>query len=107
MVPLQAQAPDNTGVNKRDRSGSEPTADQGKNDLSDRQVMAHIRHDVVADKNLSTYAHNVKIISDHGTVTLRGPVHSEEEKRAIEAYAHKYAGERNVRNELTVKGDNK
>jgi hyperosmotically inducible periplasmic protein len=113
IAPLQAgqntttQAPDNTSINKQDKKQSEPTADQGKNNLSDRQIMAHIRRDVVKDKNLSTYAHNVKIIADHGKVTLKGPVHSGDEKRAIEEYARKYAGENNVTNELTVSGQSK
>jgi osmotically-inducible protein OsmY len=104
-VPNSAiQVPDNTAANKRDTSANAPTADQAKNNLSDRQIMAHIRRDVVKDKNLSGYAHNVKIVADHGKVTLKGPVRSEEEKKAIEDYARKYAGEGNVTNELTVKG---
>ena len=102
--PLPAwQAPDNTAVNKADRDKAVPTADQGKNNLSDRDLMKHIRQDVVKDKSLSTYAHNVKIIASHGKVTLRGPVHSEDEKKAIEEHAKKYAGEGNVTNDLTVK----
>ncbi|MBV8553722.1 MAG: BON domain-containing protein [Acidobacteriaceae bacterium] len=112
-APIQAQqagqsaAPDNTKVNKQDRNQSEPTADQAKNNLSDREMASHIRHDVVKDKSLSTYGHNVKIIADHGKVTLKGPVHSEEEKRAIEEHAQKYAGDGNVIDDLTVKGDQK
>jgi len=101
----QNTAPDNTRVNKADRDSSQPTADQGKNSMSDRDMEKHIRRDVVKDKSLSTYGHNVKIISDHGTVTLRGPVHSDDEKRAIEEHARKYAGDGHVTNELTVKGD--
>jgi hyperosmotically inducible protein len=54
-----AQAPDNTKVNKRDRETSQPTADQAKNTLSDRDIMQKIRKAVVADKSLSTYGHNV------------------------------------------------
>jgi osmotically-inducible protein OsmY len=49
----------------------------------------------------------VKIISEHGKVTLMGPVHTEEEKKAIEEHAQKYAREGNVTNQLTVKGDQK
>ena len=98
-------SPDNTRVNKADRDNSQPTADQAKDDKSDRELQKNIRREVVKDKSLSSYGHNVKIISQHGTVTLRGPVHSEEEKRAIEEHARKYAGEGHVNNELTVKGD--
>jgi hyperosmotically inducible periplasmic protein len=105
-IPVQvasAQAPDNTAVNKTDRSSQSPTADQAKNNMSDRDLMKHIRQDVVKDKSLSTYAHNVKIIASHGKVTLRGPVKSDEEKKAIEEHARKYAGD-NVENDLSVKG---
>lgn len=100
-------AADNTKMNKGDKSDQAPTADKAKNNLSDREVMAHIRRDVVKDKALSTYAHNVKIVSTNGKVTLRGPVHSEQEKEAIEQYAKKYAGDMNVTNEITVKADSK
>lgn len=106
---LQAQStpPDNTKVNKGDTNASVATADQAKNSMSDREIMRHIRHDVVADKSLSTYGHNVKIIAQHGKVTLKGPVHSDTEKSAIEQYARKYAGDGNVVNDITVKGDQK
>jgi osmotically-inducible protein OsmY len=105
IYAAQNHASDNTAVNKRDRDSQQPTADQAKNSKSDRDLAKHIRRDVVHDKSLSIYGHNVKIIADRGKVTLRGPVHSEEEKRAIEKYALKYAGEGNVTNALTVKED--
>jgi hyperosmotically inducible periplasmic protein len=96
-------APDNTKANKGDTSARSTTADKAmKNNLSDRQVEAHIRRDVVKDKSLSTYAHNVKIVSANGKVTLRGPVRSDEEKQKVEQYAKKYAADQNVINELTV-----
>lgn len=98
---------DNTKVNKRDQKASEPTADQGKNNTSDRETMRKIRRAVVSDKSLSTYAHNVKIISEGGKVTLKGPVHTEEEKKTIEEKATEVAGAGNVTNDLTVKGDSK
>ena len=101
---IPQQAADNTGVNKGDQNSSAPTADQAKNDAADRMLMKHIRRDIVKDKSLSTYGHNVKIIAEHGKVTLRGPVHSDDEKKAIEEHANKYAGSTNVVDELTVKG---
>jgi hyperosmotically inducible protein len=97
--------PDNTKTNKRDRNKAEQTADQAKETMSDRDIMQRIRKSVVEDKSLSSYAHNIKIISEHGKVTLKGPVHSEVEKSTIAAKAAAVAGEANVRNELTVKGD--
>ena len=103
----QSDTTDNTAVNKRDRKTSEPTADQGKNGSSDRETMRKIRRAVVSDKSLSTYAHNIKIISQNGKVTLKGPVHTEDEKKTIEAKATEIAGAGNVMNEITVKGDSK
>ncbi|MBV8866829.1 MAG: BON domain-containing protein [Acidobacteriaceae bacterium] len=98
------QAPDNTAANKTDRSPNVPTADNAKNDQSDLALEKHIRRDLVKDKSLSTYGHNVKIVASGGKVTLRGPVRSEEEKKAIEEHATKYAGAGNVINDLSVKG---
>ena len=98
-------AQDNTKVNKRDRAKSQPTADQAKETTSDREVTQKIRRAVVADKSLSTYAHNVKVISEHGKVTLKGPVRSEEESKNIEAKATEVAGAGNVINQLSVKAD--
>jgi len=103
----QSGSADNTKVNKRDRSQSEPTADNAKNGTSDRELMSQIRRDVVSDKSLSTYAHNVKIVAQGGKVTLKGVVHTEEEKKTIAELAQKRAGEGNVTDEITVKGDKK
>ena len=104
-VGAQAQQtpPDNTKVNERDRSKTAATADQGKNSTTDRDTMQKIRKAVMADKTLSTYAHNVKIISQGGKVTLKGPVRSEEEKSSIEKMATDVAGAGNVTNEITIK----
>ena len=55
------------------------------------------------DKSLSTYAHNVKVISQNGMVTLKGPVRSEEEKTAVEARAADIAGKDKVMSQLEVK----
>jgi osmotically-inducible protein OsmY len=48
---------------------------------ADHSVTAKIRHSIV-DKSLSMYAHNVKIISQDGTVTRKGPVRSNEEVKS-------------------------
>ncbi len=98
------QAPDNTAANKTDRNANVPTADNAKNDMSDRTLMKNIRRDIVKDKSLSVEGHNVKVVAQGGKVILRGPVHSEDEKKAIEEHATKYAGAGNVTNELSVKG---
>jgi osmotically-inducible protein OsmY len=96
-------APDNTKVNKRDQSKTEPTADQQKENASDLNITRRIRRAVMKDKSLSSYAHNVKIITQEGMVTLKGPVGSEEEKQAIEAKAKEVAGGDKVSSELVVK----
>jgi hyperosmotically inducible protein len=96
-------AADNTKVNERDRSQTEPTADQQKDNRSDRDITQQIRQSIMKDKSLSTYAHNVKIVTQDGEVTLKGPVRSEDEKQAIEAKAIEVAGDGKVTSELNIK----
>ena len=84
--------PDNTKVNRQDRNANQPTADQQKNNASDLDLTKNIRRSIVEDKSLSSYAHNVKVISQNGTVTLKGPVKSEAEKSAIVSKAVSLAG---------------
>jgi hyperosmotically inducible protein len=98
VAPVNAQSadartkPDNTDVNKRDQNPGEATADQQKMNAADRALTAKIRKSVIADKHLSTYAHNVKIISQAGTVTLKSPVRSDDEVKSIMAKATESAG---------------
>ena len=99
----QQAPPDNTKVNQRDRNQSEPTADQQKENRSDRDISQQIRKSVTQDKSLSTDAHNIKIISQNGAVTLKGPVRSDEEKKAVEAKAAAIVGQDKVTSELEVK----
>jgi hyperosmotically inducible protein len=98
-----APQPDNTKVNQRDRNANEPTADQQKSNRSDRDITQQVRKAIMEDKSLSTYAHNVKIITQNGMVTLKGPVRSEDEKKAIEAKAAEVAGGDKVTNEMDIK----
>jgi hyperosmotically inducible protein len=98
------QNPDNTKTNERDRNKNEPTADQQKENDSDRELARKIRRSVVSDKSLSTDAHNIKIIAQDGNVTLKGPVKSEEEKQALESKAAEVAGgPDHVKSEIEVK----
>jgi hyperosmotically inducible periplasmic protein len=99
----QTPAADNTKTNQADRNSGEATADQQKENRPDRDITRDIRRSIMQDKSLSTYAHNVKIISENGMVTLKGPVRSEEEKNAIEAKAAEIVGKDKVTNQLTVK----
>lgn len=98
-----APASDNTKMNQRDRDPNATTADQQPNDRSDRDITQQVRQAINADKTFSTYAHNVKVITQNGQVTLKGPVRSDDEKRAIEAKATAVAGDGKVTSELTVK----
>lgn len=95
-------APDNTKVNQRDSETLESTADQQKNNRSDLRTTKRIRQSIMRDKSLSTYGHNVKIISKNGIVILKGPVRSEDEKRVIEAKAAEVVGAGKLRSELEV-----
>jgi osmotically-inducible protein OsmY len=101
-----APSSDNTKINQRDRNPNEPTADQQKNDRSDRDITQQVRQAIIADKTFSTYAHNVKVITQNGQVTLKGPVRSDDEKRSVEAKAAAIAGDGKVSSELTVKPKN-
>lgn len=98
-----APASDNTKINQRDRNPNEVTADQQPNDRSDRDITQQVRQAIMADKTFSSYAHNVKVVTQNGQVTLKGPVRSDDEKRAVEAKAAAVAGDGKVTSELTVK----
>jgi hyperosmotically inducible protein len=98
------QQPDNTKMNKGDAKKGVVTADQQKMNAGDRALTQKIRKAVIAEKQLSMYAHNVKIVSTGGKVTLKGPVRSEEEKTLIASKAADAAGgASNVDNQITIK----
>jgi osmotically-inducible protein OsmY len=97
-------APNNTAVNVRDRAPDAMTAGEQSNAKSDVALTRKIRRAVVKDSSLSMLAHNVKIVTANGNVTLRGPVNSEAEKVAIARKAKAIAGAGNVDNQLEVKG---
>ena len=97
--PASAQAPDNSKQNKDQMQ----TADQQSNAKADRETTQKIRKDLMADKSLSTYAHNVKIVTVNGAVTLKGPVKSEDEKAKIAQIAGNIVSADKVTNEITVK----
>jgi hyperosmotically inducible protein len=95
-------APDNTERNVRDRSGETLTPGDQSESEADRTLTQRVRQAVVADDSLSTNAHNVKIITSNGVVTLRGPVNSAQEKANIEAKAQQIAGTTKVKNQLEI-----
>jgi hyperosmotically inducible protein len=94
---------DNSGVNVRDRNDAAVTAGQQSNMKRDVELTRRIRRAVVKDSSLSVMAHNVKIVSANGSVTLRGPVKTEAEKDAIASKAQSIAGADRVNNELEVR----
>ncbi|WP_236657630.1 BON domain-containing protein [Acidisarcina polymorpha] len=95
-----AQTPDNSAKNKTQAT----TADQQSEATSDRMITKKIRQAIIADKSLSMYGHNIKIITLNGSVTLKGPVHSEDEKQSIAAKAAEVVGSPDkVTNQITVK----
>jgi len=97
-----ANNPTNTGINERDRDASSVTPlDQGGG--KDRDITAEIRRNVVADSALGYDAKNVKIVTEGGKVTLRGPVKSAAERSSIEAKAKAAAGINAVDNQLEIK----
>ena len=91
--------PDNSKNNKDHAQ----TADSQSNAKADRQTTASVRKAIVADKDLSTYAHNIKIITINGAVTLKGPVKSEDEKQKIASDTESVVAADRITNELTVK----
>jgi len=95
-------APDNTGRNVRDRGGDTVTPGDQSNNKADLNVTQQIRKAIMADKSLSTNAKNVKIITNNGVVTLRGPVNTPQEKATIEAKAQSIAGVNNVDSQLEI-----
>jgi hyperosmotically inducible periplasmic protein len=105
FASAQASQADNTNVNARDRQKDAVTADQQKNDAADRLATQKIRRSLMRDKELSTYAHNVKVIARDGQVTLKGPVRSDAERQSVEAKAIEVVGAGHVVNELSVAPD--
>jgi osmotically-inducible protein OsmY len=83
-------------------SDAEKTADDQKNSKEDLALTARIRRALLEDKRLSMPAHNVKIITQNGVVTLRGTVTSDTEKEAVAAKAREIAGATMVSDSLTV-----
>jgi hyperosmotically inducible periplasmic protein len=97
-----AAAADNSGQNVRDRNDATKTSGDQSESEADRTISQNIRQAVTADDSISTNGKNVKIITVDGTVTLRGPVKSEQEKTNIGAKAQQIAGVKRVDNQLEI-----
>jgi osmotically-inducible protein OsmY len=94
--------PDNTGANVRDRDGSTLTAGDQSETKADIRITQEIRQALIADKSLSMNAHNVKVITTSGVVTLRGPVDTSEEKAKVYAAAQRVPGVSRINNQLEI-----
>lgn len=104
----EAQRPragDDTGRNVRDRDDATVTPTDQPASGPDMEITRRIREAVTSDESLSMDAHNVKIITQDGAVTLRGPVESERERDAIAAFASQTEGVRRVDNQLEIDRD--
>ena len=97
------QSADNTGLNKRDKSGDTLTSGDQGNSEADRELARKIRREITKNNQLSTTAKNIKIIAAEGKVTLRGPVKTAVEKNQIASIAEKVQGASSVDNQLEVK----
>src|SRR5215472_9015145 len=95
----QAPAPDNTKANAQT---DQNTADKQSNAASDRTLTQQVRKAIMQDKSMSTYAHNVKVVTQNGQVTLSGPVRTDEEKQAIAQKAAEVAGQDHVVDQISV-----
>jgi len=98
--------PDNTATNERDRSGETKTSGDQSNSSADLKITQAIRRALMKDSELSTTAKNIKIITDNGQVTLRGPVKNAQEKAKIDQLARSAAGGAKIDDQLDVKGSN-
>jgi osmotically-inducible protein OsmY len=94
-------APDNTKSNQAPSNMSQ-TADKQLNNATDIDLTRRIRLSLTDDKDLSTYAHNVKIVTANGTVTLNGVVRTDDEKAEIGTKAASVVGKDHVVNEIKV-----
>ena len=98
--------PDNTATNERDRSGETQTSGDQSNSSTDLKITQAIRQALMKDSELSMTAKNIKIITDNGQVTLRGPVKNAQEKAKIDQLARSAAGGAKIDDQLDVKGSN-
>ena len=71
----------------------------------DSELAEKIRKAIGDDKALAAYASTIKIVVSDGLVSLKGPVKSDADKKAIGQKADEIAGAKNVMNNLFVSND--
>ncbi|MGZ8907019.1 MAG: BON domain-containing protein [Methylobacter sp.] len=94
---------ENTERNVRDSGDTTLTPEDQNESRGDRDITAAIRQSIVKDESLSVNAHNVKIITRNGVVTLRGPVENAAEKIKLQSITEKKPGVKQVDNQLEPK----
>lgn len=77
--------------------------DQTQGTTQDVEVTRQIREELNNRDNLSTSAKNIEVITLNNTVTLRGAVASASEKQQVVGVVQRVAGNKAIRNELTIK----
>lgn len=102
QAPVNIDA-DNTAKNVRDREDAAKTPINQNENQNDVNITADIRQRVMEAK-VSVNAQNVKIITQDGRVTLRGPVENAAEKDRIEEIAKKVVGDK-VDSQLEIKAN--
>jgi len=98
--------PDNSERNVRDRDDATLTPTDQSNSAADVAMTQKIRKGITSNDAMSIAARNIKIITQGGVVTLRGPVKTSQEKTAIETLA-KNAGATRIDNQLEIDRDAK
>jgi len=93
---------DNFRHNAQVHNEETKTTESQSESESDRAISQNIRDVFRADDSLSTNAKNIKIITNQGMVTLRGPVKNKQEKTAIEATAKRVTGVKSVDSQLEI-----
>ncbi len=94
--------PDNTAINERDRSNDTQTSGDQSNSSADLKITQAIRQALMKDGELSTSAKNIKVITENGKVTLRGPVKTVQEKAKVDQLAKSAAGGAPIVDQLDV-----
>ena len=98
--------PDNTATNERDRSGETKTSGDQSNNSADLRITQAIRRALMKDRELSTTAKNIKVVTANGQVTLRGPVKTAQEKAKVDQIARSAAGGAKIDDQLEVNESN-
>jgi hyperosmotically inducible protein len=107
ILSLGCARGDNTAENSADNSARNQehskTAESQKDNDRDVAITQKIRQAITNDNAISTNGKNIKIITENGNVTLKGPVDTQQEKENIGNKAGLVSGVTKVDNQLEVK----